>query len=196
MKHDSVGLPALFLDRDGVINIDHGYVHCPEQFEFEKGIFELCRKATALGYRIVVVTNQAGIGRGYYSEADFESLTNWMCEQFLNHDIVIDKVYFCPDHPEHGIGDYKRDSWQRKPNPGMIENAIGDLGIDPKVSVLIGDKESDIEAGRRAGLGMTIYFDNGSGKYSAGLSSPDHKIHNLIEAIPVISHFAANKIKR
>lgn len=143
---------ALFLDRDGVINVDHGYVHRPDQIEFLDGIFDLCRTAKSRGYLIVVVTNQAGIGRGYYSEEEFHALMGWMQQRFTEENCSIDKVYFCPDHPEHGVGPYKRDSWHRKPNPGMLEDAIRELSITPEHSILIGDKISDMQAGQAVGI--------------------------------------------
>ena len=111
---------ALFLDRDGVINEDHGYVYRKEDVVFVEGIFDLCRAARARGMAIVVITNQAGIGRGYYTEADFRALSAWMLDEFARRGAPIDRIYHCPDHPEHGLGDYKRDSFDRKPNPGMI----------------------------------------------------------------------------
>jgi len=151
---------ALFLDRDGVINVDHGYVHRPDQFEFIDGIFDLCRHARDLGYLIVVVTNQAGIGRGLYTEQAFHALTAWMKQQFAEQGIDIAAVYFCPHHALHGIGEYKRLCERRKPNPGMLLAAARELGIDLGASMLIGDKESDIEAGRRAGLGRVVRFGN------------------------------------
>src|SRR4029079_2746485 len=95
---------ALFLDRDGVINIDRGYVCAQDDFEFVDGIFDVCRHATSLGYLIIVVTNQAGIGRGYYSEEDFTQLPEWMCRAFGEQGAPIAKVYFCPFHPEFGVG--------------------------------------------------------------------------------------------
>ncbi len=149
---------ALFLDRDGVINIDHGYVHCPDHFEFIPGIFELCRKAIELDYLIVVVTNQAGIGRGYYSEQQFHELTDWMCKEFAFRNITIKRVYFCPYHAEHGIGDYKRESTFRKPGPGMILQAAEELHLGLARSVLVGDKESDIQAGITAGIKYNILY--------------------------------------
>ena len=152
---------ALFLDRDGVINVDHGYVHTPEKFEFVEGIYDLCRLARQLSYLLVVVTNQAGIGRGYYSEDDFHRLTNWMCGQFTAHGVEIAKVYFCPDHPEHGIGRYRRESPMRKPNPGMILGAATEFSLDLADCVLVGDKASDIEAGRAAGVGCSLLFEPG-----------------------------------
>ena len=147
---------ALFLDRDGVINVDHGYVHRPDQFEFIDGIFDLCRHARDLGYLIVVVTNQAGIGRGLYTEQAFHALTTWMTQQFSERGIDIAAVYFCPHHALHGIGEYKRECERRKPNPGMLQDAARELGIDLGASMLIGDKESDIEAGLRAKLPLVV----------------------------------------
>ena len=126
---------ALFLDRDGVINIDHAYVCKTEDFQFVDGIFDLCRHASKLGYLILVITNQAGIGRGYYTEQDFQNLTRWMCGIFKNEGVDIDKVYFCPYHPEHGVGKYKMDSPLRKPRPGMILQAEDEFGIDLTTSV-------------------------------------------------------------
>lgn len=147
---------ALLLDRDGVINVDQRYVHRIEDFEFIDGIFELCRHAQALGYRLAVVTNQAGIARGYYTEAQFKRLTSWMLEQFAVRDVRLDRVYYCPYHPTAGIGEYRRDSFDRKPNPGMIYRAQAELDLDLAASVLIGDKDSDIAAGRAAGVGRNL----------------------------------------
>lgn len=149
---------ALFLDRDGVINVDRGYVHTPEQFEFIDGIFDLCRRAVARGYIIVVVTNQAGIGRGYYTEQDFHALSEWMRAQFLAEGIEIAKIYFCADHPELGIGEYRCDSILRKPAPGMLLAAAKELCIDLAASTLVGDSDTDIQAGIRAGVGRNILF--------------------------------------
>ncbi len=148
--------PALFLDRDGIINVDHDYVFQRENFEFIDGIFGLCRHAASLGYRIFVITNQAGIGRGYYTEQDFHDLTAWMCEVFRSEGVHIDKVYFCPFHAEHGIGRYKIDSPFRKPGPGMILQAATEFNIDLPGSVLLGDRETDVQAGIAAGVGRNL----------------------------------------
>lgn len=156
------GRSALFLDRDGVVNVDHGYVCRPEEFEFIDGIFDLCRAAQRQGYLIIVITNQAGIGRGYYSEADFIALTDWMVERFAGEAISIDGVYFCPFHPEHGIGRYKADAACRKPNPGMILQAAEEHRIDLANSVLVGDKPSDIAAGVAAGVGRRFLYRSAS----------------------------------
>ena len=164
--------PALFLDRDGVINVEKNYVCRSEDFEFVEGIFDLCRKANAAGMAIVVVTNQAGIGRGYYSEREFHDLSDWMCAQFLSNGVKIDAVYFCPFHPSHGVGHYKMESFDRKPNPGMILRAEKDLGLDLARSTLVGDKLSDIAAAKVAGVGRSIFLSE-TGE-PAGLESGIH----------------------
>ncbi len=150
---------ALFLDRDGVINVDHGYVATPERCQFIDGIFELCRFASRTGYLIIIVTNQAGIGRGYYSEADFHAFMSWMKDRFVAENAPIAGVYFCPYHPVHGQGSYKRPSPRRKPEPGMIFDAQRNFKIDLAGSVLIGDKLTDIEAGLKARVGTNLLFD-------------------------------------
>lgn len=143
---------ALFLDRDGVINLDSGYVSKVEEIEFTEGIFDLARIVVSLGYRIVVVTNQSGIGRGYFTEVEFHELMEWMRQKFSVEGCPIDGVYFSPFHPTDGIGEYKKDSEMRKPNPGMFLQAIRDFSLDASKCVLVGDRLSDIEAGRAAGV--------------------------------------------
>jgi len=147
---------ALFLDRDGVINVNHGYVYRSNDFDFIDGIFDLVLRAKELGYLVIVITNQAGIGRGFYTEADFQALSKWMCRQFKLVDATIDRVYFSPFHPTAGLGKYLKDDFSRKPKPGMILEAELDFDIDLKSSVLIGDKISDIKAGLAAGISKNI----------------------------------------
>ena len=150
---------ALFLDRDGVINIDKGYVYKIEDIEFIDGIFELCKYVISRNYLIIIITNQAGIGRGLYSEHDFKVLTDWIEKVFLSNGIFIDKTYFCPFHKIHGKGKYLKDSFDRKPNPGMILKASKEKSINLSNSILIGDKISDLLAGEAAGIGNNILFD-------------------------------------
>jgi D-glycero-D-manno-heptose 1,7-bisphosphate phosphatase len=149
---------ALFLDRDGVINIEKNYVHRIEDFEFIDGIFELCKTAQDLGFHLFVITNQAGIGRGYYTEQEFHQLTEWMLERFGERNINISKVYFCPYHPTAGIGKYRRESFDRKPNPGMLLKAAQEFDLHLPSSILIGDKISDIEAGQAAGIRHNLHL--------------------------------------
>ena len=138
---------ALFIDRDGVINVDKGHVYRIEDFEFSEGIFDLCRQYIDKGFIIIVITNQAGIAKGIYTETDFLILTDWMTRQFQDKGITISKVYHCPHHP-----DISGPCQCRKPNPGMIQQAVKDFDLNIMECVLIGDKESDLEAGRKAGI--------------------------------------------
>jgi len=172
---------ALLLDRDGVINLDHGYTYKVEDFQFVEGIFELCRHAISNGYLIFVITNQAGIGRGYYSVEDFDCLTKWMSEEFAAQGILISKVYYSPFHPIHGIGKYRKDDVSRKPRPGMIHQVIKDFNVDLTRSVLIGDKYTDIQAGKNAGVRTNIlYLGNKEPKLALKLAC--HFVSNLKEA--------------
>ena len=165
---------AVFLDRDGVINVDTGYVHRISDFEFLEGIFDLTRAAVAKGYLLVVVTNQAGIGRGYYSEADFQVVTTWMLGRFEAEGVEVKKVYFSPYHPVYGIGEYKIDHASRKPRPGMLLEAKSEFDLDLSACVLIGDKVSDIQAGISAGVGINLYLGKHASLGDMGLEQYHH----------------------
>lgn len=179
-------LRALFLDRDGVINHDAGYTYRVEDFEFIDGIFDLCRAAKKLDYLLIVVTNQAGIARGYYSEEDFLALTRWMCDRFEDEGASITEVLFCPFHPEHGIGYYKKDSFDRKPNPGMLLRAAEQYRIALQDSIMIGDKDSDMLAAQRAGVGIRCHYIV-QGEPAAEMSdAATHQVHSLLEGIPLL----------
>lgn len=143
---------AAFLDRDGVINLDHGYVYRREDFEFVPGALDACARLHGLGFALVVVTNQAGIGRGYYGEDDFRRLTAWMTAQFAAAGAPLAAVYHCPHHPQAVRPEYRRACDCRKPAPGMLLAAARALALDLPRSVLFGDKASDIEAGAAAGV--------------------------------------------
>jgi len=147
---------ALLLDRDGVINKEVNYLHRIEDVEFIDEIFEACKYFMDKGYLIIVVSNQAGIARGYYSEEDFFKLSDWMINEFKKHQVEISKIYFCPYHPIEGEGKYKKESFDRKPNPGMILKARDEFTLNLPTCILVGDKESDIEAGINAGVGTNI----------------------------------------
>ncbi len=146
---------ALFLDRDGVINIEKNYLHKIEEFEFIDGIFDLCKKYQDLGYLIVIVTNQSGIARGYYSEEDFELLIRWMVDVFERENIHITAVYHCPHHP-----DISGECTCRKPEPGMLLEAAEKYDIDLEHSLLVGDSERDIMAAHRAGVNESYLFSD------------------------------------
>lgn len=142
---------ALFLDRDGIINVDHGYTYKIEDFEFSEGIFPLLEIFRNAGYLIFVITNQSGIGRGYYDESDFRTLTTWMTEAFAKKGIMIEKVFHCPHIPDEMCH-------CRKPEIGMIEQALLEYPLDLQHSWMIGDKSSDITLADNAYMGNTIYI--------------------------------------
>ncbi|WDD97143.1 D-glycero-beta-D-manno-heptose 1,7-bisphosphate 7-phosphatase [Thalassomonas actiniarum] len=194
---------ALFLDRDGIINIDHGYVHKIDDFEFVGGIFELCQLAAAKGYDIFVITNQAGIARGLYAVADFETLTSWMLAQFKKQGIDIQEVFYCPHHPTKGVNEFKMSCQCRKPAPGMILKAQEKYNIDLGLSIFIGDKPSDMQAAEAAGISSRILVasryleeeikndsenasNNGAGKQDLTKQSKVIKVNNVLGAIEII----------
>ena len=147
---------ALFLDRDGVINKEKNYLHRIEDFEFIDGVFETCRAFQEKGYLIIVITNQAGIARGKYTEEDYQVLTRWMVERFADEGVTVNAVYHCPHHPE-----FSGECSCRKPSPGMLEEAKAAFNIDMVSSILVGDKESDIEAGKNAGIKTNVLVKSG-----------------------------------
>lgn len=143
------GKPTVFLDRDGTINIEKNYLYKIEEWEWIPGAVEAIKLFNRLGFAVVVVTNQAGIARGFYKLADVESLHAWVGSELTKAGATIDAFYICPHHPEFG------DIWNcvcRKPSPGLLRQAMADFNIDPSRSYLIGDKQSDIEAAIAAGI--------------------------------------------
>lgn len=164
---------ALFLDRDGVVNVEKNYLHKIEEFELIEGIVEVCRAYQESGYLIIIVTNQSGISRGYYSEEDFRLLSEWMVEYFKTLGITITHIYHCPHHESiDGVCEC------RKPEPGMFLEAQKEYDLDMEISVMIGDNERDIEAAQRAGVGMNILFSSG-----AIVSKADRVISSLKELL-------------
>ncbi|MBW8308201.1 MAG: D-glycero-beta-D-manno-heptose 1,7-bisphosphate 7-phosphatase [Candidatus Paracaedibacteraceae bacterium] len=147
---------ALILDRDGVINKDYGYVSTIEQFHFIDGIFDLCQAALAKGYIIIIITNQSGIARGYYTLEDFERLNEWMVAQFDKQSIPIRHVYFCPHHPDSLQPAFAKECECRKPKAGVFYQAAADYNLDLSQSIAIGDKERDMKAAQTAGVGTRI----------------------------------------
>ncbi|WP_417481973.1 D-glycero-alpha-D-manno-heptose-1,7-bisphosphate 7-phosphatase [Maricaulis sp.] len=145
--------PAVFLDRDGVINVDHGYVCSEDRLEWVLGVFEALSRLKRAGYLLIVVTNQAGIGRGYYDETALHSFHSLLNDELTRHGGGIDAFYFCPFHADASVARYRHpDHPDRKPNPGMLLQAMHDRPIDPDRSFLIGDKTSDVAAARAAGV--------------------------------------------
>ncbi|WP_088536648.1 D-glycero-beta-D-manno-heptose 1,7-bisphosphate 7-phosphatase [Geobacter sp. DSM 9736] len=157
---------AVFLDRDGTINVDTDYVHRAEDFEFIPGAPEAIRLLKEAGLVVVVVTNQSGIGRGYYDEEALADLHRYLDTELAPVGASIDAYYFCPHHPEHAVGDYRVDCSCRKPLPGMLEQAACDLDLDLRRSFMVGDKLSDVEAGLQAGC-RTLLVRTGYGDKAA-----------------------------
>ncbi len=153
--------PALFLDRDGVLNEDQGYVHRWEDFRWIPGAKAAIRAFNEAGWLVVVVTNQSGIGRGYYTEDDMHALHRQLSAELAADGGRIDAFYFCPQHPQAKVERYRHpDPPGRKPNPGMILQALAEHPIERERSVMVGDKPSDLEAARRAGL-RGLLFEGG-----------------------------------
>lgn len=155
--------PALFLDRDGVVNVDRGYVASADRTEWMPGIFDTCARALSLGMRLVIVTNQAGIARGYYSEDDFLGYTSWVHEHFRARGVLLTATLYCPHHPTEGVGVLKSVCACRKPGPGMLLESERRLNVDLGSSSMVGDKLSDMQAGAAAGVRSLYYLGDGKG---------------------------------
>lgn len=180
------GKRAVFLDRDGVLNVDNGYVSIVDDFEFIEGAIEACIKLKEKGYLLVVITNQSGIARGYFSEEQFNTLTEWMDWSLVDRGVELDGIYYCPHHAEKGIGEYKIDCECRKPKPGMLLNAIEDLNIDVTESFLVGDKVSDIQAGQAAGVKLNYLVRTGKAITAEGEKAADAIFDDLAALVETI----------
>lgn len=169
---------AIFLDRDGTLNIDHGYVHEIDQFQFIDGSIDTLKKLKEMGYLLVLVTNQSGIARGYFTEQQFLQLTEWMDWSLADRGVDLDGIYYCPHHPE-GIGEFKENCDCRKPKPGMLLQAIKELNIDPTCSVMVGDKVDDIKAGISAGVKINVLVRTGKALTDEGESLASYVIDSI-----------------
>lgn len=183
---------AIFLDRDGTINLDKEYVHRVEDFEFERGAIKGLKILQTLGYQLIIVTGQSGIGRGYYSEEDYHNFMEHMYSQLRRHNIIINGEYFCPHHPEKGVEEYKIDCKCRKPKTGMLEQAVKDFDINLGESWVIGDKTDDIEMGRRARCKTILLRTGKAGKDGNYKVTPDYEADNLEEAAKIIKDETKN----
>ena len=149
--------PALFLDRDGVLNVDRGYVSRVEDFEWIEGAIECVANFKRRGWFVFVVTNQSGIARGLYTEDDMERLHAHMAEELAAHGTSIDRFYHAPWHEEGEVARYRKSSIDRKPGPGMLLQAMAEFPVNREQSFLIGDKETDMQAARAAGVGAFLF---------------------------------------
>lgn len=171
-----MSIKTIFLDRDGVINKDIGYLYKINDFLFNDSIFEICSHFEKLGYQIIIVTNQSGIFRNLYSEADYKKLNNWMLHHFRKNNINILSTFHCPHGPESTCN-------CRKPKPGMLIDAKKKYNIVMKDSWIIGDKESDIIAGLAAGIENTILFDEFKSTVSSKAKFIIHSLNKVREII-------------
>lgn len=151
--------PALFLDRDGVINVDKGYVSSADTFEWIDGARETIAAFNARGWWVFIVTNQSGIARGLYTEEEMLRLHEWMCAELERSGARIDRIYHCPFHEDGTIARYTKNSFDRKPKPGMLLQAMTDFPVDKDRSFLIGDKPADVEAARAAGVAGFLFAE-------------------------------------
>ncbi|MBL0703111.1 MAG: D-glycero-beta-D-manno-heptose 1,7-bisphosphate 7-phosphatase [Sulfurospirillum sp.] len=164
---------AIFLDRDGIINVDHSYVYKKDDFEFCKGIFEVLKYFLSLNYQLFIVTNQSGIGRGYYTKNDFKKLTSWMLDEFTCRGIKITKVYYCPHLPDKGCK-------CRKPAIGMFQKIEKKFKIDMQNSWMIGDKSSDMHAAININIPNRIFVN------STTCKDASHSVKSILDTINII----------
>ena len=186
---------AVFLDRDGVINVDHGYVSSWDQFEFLPGVPEALWQLQSAGYVLVVVSNQSGIGRGLYSEADLAALNRRVHRYLLDErGIEIAQFYHCPHHPTEALLKWRQPCHCRKPAPGMIEQACAELHIDPSNSLMVGDKVSDMEAGQAAGVGRLFRVASVATAQTASSSDNAKGGVVLVEGLPDVARIVSEPL--
>lgn len=173
--------PAIFLDRDGTINLDRGYVHTIDDFQFIDGTIEAMIILKKMGYLLVVVTNQSGIARGMYSEEQFMQLTEWMDWSLADRGVELDGIYFCPHHPDAKISEYQQQCACRKPQPGMLLEAQAQLTIDMAASYMVGDKLEDMQAAAAAGVAHKILVRTGKEVNQLSQDSADQVIDSLAD---------------
>jgi D-glycero-D-manno-heptose 1,7-bisphosphate phosphatase len=149
---------ALLLDRDGVINIDHAYVGAADRFEFTPGLFAFLRAARDLGYRLAILTNQSGVARGMYDEKAYAQVTAYMLTALQREQIPVELTLACFEHPEGAITAYARESFWRKPNPGMVLEAIRRLDLNPAHCAFLGDNLRDMQAAQSGGIGHCLWL--------------------------------------
>ena len=152
---------AVIFDRDGVLNLDHGYVHRPDQFEWVEGAREAVKAVNDAGLYAFVATNQSGVARGYYTEADVIALHAWINTELAKVGAHIDAFEYCPHHEGGSVRAYARSCDRRKPEPGMIRDLLARFPIDPARALMIGDNDTDVQAAEAAGI-RGVKFEGGS----------------------------------
>ncbi|MCC8368059.1 D-glycero-beta-D-manno-heptose 1,7-bisphosphate 7-phosphatase [Xenorhabdus sp. PB61.4] len=182
------GIPAVFLDRDGTINIDHGYVHEIDNFQFIDGTIEAMLELKKMGYALVLVTNQSGIARKMFTEDQFLQLTEWMDWSLADRGVDLDGIYYCPHHPEASDEHYKKTCDCRKPQPGMLFDAQKTLHINMAASYMVGDKIEDMLAANAAGVGTKVLVRTGKPVTTEAEQSADLVINSLSDLPNVIKN--------
>jgi D-glycero-D-manno-heptose 1,7-bisphosphate phosphatase len=182
--------PAVFLDRDGTLNKEVNYLHTVENFEWVPGAQDAIRRVNDLGMPVLVVTNQSGVARGYYEEADVDRLHAWMNDQLDAIGAHVDAFYYCPYHPNGAVEQYRALSHCRKPNPGMFEEAIQEWRVDPSGSFVVGDKNSDLLPGNELGM-TTILVRTGHGD-TEDETVADHVVPDVGAAVDLIERVFAD----
>jgi D-glycero-D-manno-heptose 1,7-bisphosphate phosphatase len=180
------GTRAAFLDRDGVINLDRAYVHRWEDFEFVPGALDAAARLQAAGWRLVIVTNQSGIARGYFTQEQYQELTRRMLQAFEERAVHIDRVYHCPHHPKGSVAPWAVDCDCRKPAPGMILQAAAELGLSLPDSILVGDKPSDIAAARAAGVGRAFRVRSDNEESGSAAEDADGEFEDLARCVDAL----------
>lgn len=182
---------AVFLDRDGTIIEDVGYPHERSKIKFLPGVREAIKLLNKNRFKVIVATNQSGVARGYFTEETVKEINRYIQESLVKGGAFIDKFYYCPHHIEGTVEKYRKECYCRKPDPGMLEEAAREFGIDLKTSFVIGDKISDIEAGHRAGCKTIFLADIKSPDTGRGIDfMPDHVAPDLYEAVKWLVKFA------
>ena len=182
---------AAFIDRDGVLNEERAFVYRVEDFSFVPGAIEALRALQAAGYRLVVITNQSGIARGLYAEADYLALTAHMEEGLRKEGVKLDAVEYCPHLADAPVERYRVDCDCRKPKPGMLTRAIRALDIDPEASILVGDRLSDVEAGRAAAIGRCFLVRTGYPLPDEAVGRADGAYEDLLACVRSVLSRAA-----
>jgi D-glycero-D-manno-heptose 1,7-bisphosphate phosphatase len=174
---------AVFLDRDGVINKDSAYVHRWDDFEFVPGAIEGMKRLQNAGYILIIVTNQSGLARGYYTEAQYRDLTNRLRQELAYQGVNIAGVYHCPHHPDGNVCHLAIECDCRKPAPGLVRKAANELGVSLIDSIMIGDKPSDIEAARAAGVARAYQVVSNNPLSSQRSSASDGHYPDLLSCV-------------
>ena len=179
---------AVFFDRDGVINKDYGYVGDIASFDFVEGIKESLAKLRKLGYVLILVTNQSGIARGRYSEADFMKVTSFMQQILRLHNAQFDAIYYCPHHPQADLEKYRCDCECRKPKAGLFQKAKQDFDIDPKQSICIGDRARDLQGAEKIGVRKLILVGPNAENELNQVKNAElfDSVHNFVDSLTAL----------